>query len=218
MHKTDEIQHGKARVQKKVFTAKNQRKESISNPVVEAVNLEDHAAKGKVVFDPLLDSMLMNKADVRQVVNLKSPIREVISSPAANQPGIDQFDDDNCSSASEFVDATQLAHDDPEGSLEIATSNSPLHVQSSPNSEKSATSDRVASDMHFLKTSWANLAELEDQEPDDAEATTVHNQFSLLDIEEPFQQVVSKKKGKKYNAANKSYSTRSKVVTSNLDK
>jgi hypothetical protein len=188
--------------------------------VVEAVNLEDHAAKGKVVFDPLLDSMLMNKADVRQVVNLKSPIREVISSPAANQPGIDQFDDDNCSSASEFVDATQLAHEDSEGSLEVATSNSPLHVQSSPNSDKSDTSDRVASDMHFLKTSWANLAELEDLalEPDDAEATPVHNQFSLLDIEEPFQQVVSKKKGKKSNAANKSYSTRSKVDSSILDK
>ncbi|MCH89657.1 hypothetical protein A2U01_0010557 [Trifolium medium] len=68
--------------------------------------------------------------------------------------------------------------------------------------------------MKFMKNSWANLAEIEDEEIDNIEVafTVAVKSNPLQPIEEPFQEVVSKKKSKKNKAANnKAYSTRYKV-------
>jgi hypothetical protein len=69
------------------------------------------------------------------------------------------------------------------------------------------TPERVARDIQFLHTSWANLADMDEQdnmvEPvlrkilsADALPVPVDNQFEALDNDVPFQEVISKKRGK----------------------
>jgi hypothetical protein len=185
----------------------------------------------KAVFDPLLDSILNNKVDTRPINTIDSPLREEIKSPTPFDPPNSQLDDGNGSTDSEFVDATQLA-DEPDNNNITDISKSPIIRPAI--TDRLDTPDRVVQDMNFLKNSWANLADLEDQPLEDDllqltdeiqnnvdsfDAIPVANQFLLLDNEEPFQQVVSRKKGKNANiASKKAYSTRLKASTSNLDK
>ncbi|MCI82972.1 hypothetical protein A2U01_0104246, partial [Trifolium medium] len=56
--------------------------------------------------------MLMNKVDSRLLQREINPIVEVIISPEENQQRPDQVDDESSSTASEFVDATQMVHVD----------------------------------------------------------------------------------------------------------
>jgi hypothetical protein len=231
--KADETQGTKAPTQapKKSYVAKKQKNDPTLVPVIADHNTHVIADNSNVVFDPLLDSILKNKVDASPVNIIESPLREVVKSPAPINPHNTQLVDDNCSTDSEFVDATQI-DDEPDTINNIDNSKSPSTRPAI--IDRLPTPDRVVQDMNFLKTSWANLADLEDQPSaddllqltdeiqnsnDSLDAIPVSNQFMLLDNEEPFQQVVSKKKGKNANTASKkAYSTRAKASSSNLVK
>ncbi|KAK2422452.1 hypothetical protein QL285_032985 [Trifolium repens] len=83
--------------------------------------------------------------------------------------------------------------------------------------------------MQFLQNSWANLAEQGDNVNEDlgynvldkkfdlGGPTPVENQFELLNKDDSFKQVVSKKRNKKSTtSSSKAYDTRSKVGNLNL--
>ncbi|MCI07186.1 hypothetical protein A2U01_0028251 [Trifolium medium] len=132
--------------------------------------------------------------------------------------------DDKSSEASEFVDSTP-AQTNCNRSDDMVQHSSASATPGSANPDSISTPVRVMQDMNFLRNSWANLA---DQEADELTSTD-HDDIDRekeLDppdkeaiIEEPFQQVKSRKKGKKASAAqSKAYSTRSKVDNLNLAK
>jgi hypothetical protein len=228
LNKQEVKQHPKVQpqAQKKSYIAKNQPKKASPAPYVEVVNLESNCPM-KVVVDPLLECILKTKTDPRPL-NLETPV--VI-------PPVDGLvDEDNSSSASEFVDATQVGNDDTDDdgidNQMVQVTDHALNERHSPSHscDSLPTPERVARDIQFLHTSWANLADMDEQdnmvEPvlrkilrADALPVPVDNQFEALDNDVPFQEVISKKRGKKVIAANKkSYSTRAKAGSSSLFK
>jgi hypothetical protein len=251
--KNDEELQNKTSVQiqaiKKTYAvAKDNRKQPVTDPVLEVINLEGSTSKTKPISDPLLESILMNKDNIlNQVDDLKISNKEQHVSPNFNQQ-IDLSNvDDTSSEDSEFVDATQIEQEETEKIDQIATTSkhhaptaahvvptttSPLNLSPTipldePFDDILVTPERALKDMQFLKISWANLAEQENEDIVNNEVldsnledvTPVSNQFELLDEDPPFQ-VVTKKKGKKANsmASNKTYSTRSKGDHLNLGK
>ncbi|GAU19900.1 hypothetical protein TSUD_95050 [Trifolium subterraneum] len=174
--------------QKKVYVAKNQGKESNNETVVEVCALDKPAMQRNSDFDPLLESILKNKDDINVVeplAEINTPVvgqQSVVQQPAVQQPAeqhpvVEQIDDESSSTASEFVDATQSAHEEIDENTHFVTNKSPSNLQSSPASEHTPSPDRVAKDMQFLHTSWANLAEQEENE--DGLGFNVNNKNSL---------------------------------------
>jgi len=129
---------------------------------------------------------------------------------------------DNDSNASEFVSATKTDDEETNKVNDENEVNKPDTLQSahiSTESEKIPTLVRIANDMQFLQSSWANLADraLEDECNNELlrqEATSINQEETN---EEPFQEVrYRKKKGMKPDANTKTYSTRAKVGHPNL--
>jgi hypothetical protein len=221
-NKKFEEEHPQVQPQRKKYVAKPISKETTTDSVVEVINLVEQA-NPKPVDDPLLESILKNKEIPRQILTDDLPLADFHKSPATTHQFVARADDDLSSTAYEFVDATQLAHEDSDGN-EQTVAGCPSY---SPTNDTQPTPDRIANDMQFLHTSWANLAKQDDIFVDlggnnldttlaVSDSIPIENQFEFLNNEDSFQQVLSKKKNKKAIAARKkAYGTRSKVGSSN---
>lgn len=103
---------------------------------------------------------------------------------------------DDVSSQGSFVDATQIqedSNDETEDDIEISTP------------------DRIKKDMVFLHNSWANLADLEEEE--DGLTASTHNEDQQNVDADGFKMKLSKnqKKAQKKQVSRDTYATRSKV-------
>lgn len=109
---------------------------------------------------------------------------------------------ENESCNSSFVDATQqqLVVDKQAGNMDLVIhSNSNIPI------------DTIQKDVEFLKQSWANMAELEQDQINE-----LHKDDEIEAIEPPFQNSVSKHQKKKLKQQSKqtgSHNTRAKVGT-----
>jgi hypothetical protein len=122
--KPEEEQNTEAQAQphRKIYGAKNQRKDTNNDTIVEVINLEGQTPKVKPVIDPLLESILKNKEDFGPLEDVHRPLVEMNKSPAKLQPDAEQLYDGIRSTASEFVDAAQMAHEDSNGTEQLETS------------------------------------------------------------------------------------------------
>jgi hypothetical protein len=156
-NKKFEEEHPQVQPQRKKYVAKPISKETTTDSVVEVINLVEQA-NPKPVDDPLLESILKNKEIPRQILTDDLPLADFHKSPATTHQFVARADDDLSSTAYEFVDATQLAHEDSDGN-EQTVAGCPSY---SPTNDTQPTPDRIANDMQFLHTSWANLAKQDD--------------------------------------------------------
>jgi hypothetical protein len=218
--KMDKEGHLKApqQTQKKEYRVlKSNKKDIVTDHVVEVVNLE-HSPTPKVMeVDPILEGLLKNNEDPTTHAAdtvLTPPEHDVVPPLVHDNDDVDM----GSSSDSEFVDATQPDFNNV--GVNVNRNNdlqtdSPAEVGSSEKSSESVTPVRIAQDMAFLKNSWANLADQEsddyfDQELD-GDIVRKLNTPAEETADVPFQVVTNKRNRKKKHVASNTYSTRSKV-------
>jgi hypothetical protein len=170
------------------------------------VSNKAHGSSSKNHVSSPVDQFEVGLADaaILSPVSPRSMLRE--QDKELEQDLNDNLNDDDTSSQDSFVDATQM-----DGQIVVAQLNQdqPLNVESSQDAGKIPTPDRVAQDMAFLKQSWANMVDAEDESMKLLEDTG-----QGLD-EDGFQLQISKnqKKAQKKlkQLSRDTYSTRSKV-------
>jgi hypothetical protein len=205
--------HFKQPQKKEYKVVKSNKKDIVSEPIVEVANSEQSSPPKVIEIDPILEGLLRNNEDRVPAASVIAPTVHVVNS----SPDIDNVVVEvESSSDSEFVDATQPEFNEAGVTVfrnMMMHSESPADEISTENSGESVTPARIAQDMSFLKNSWANLA---DQEPDDeSDHDFVNDDVPIVNnpaeetVKVPFQVVSNKKNRKKKHAASKTYSTRS---------
>ncbi|PNX96058.1 hypothetical protein L195_g019259 [Trifolium pratense] len=182
-------------------------------------------------FDPMLECILRNKEVSNQVIldSITKPVHDVSNDPIDVDKVVDnevEIVDDTSSDASEFVNNTPLdnfvdqehptaaAPHEPDALLLHSAQSEPVLSQGI--ATDLSTPDRIAHQMEFLKTSWDNLAEFEEENMDTNTADETNTPLNLdkvtAEADESFQLVTKKKK--KNKSHNRTYRTRSKADSS----